>query len=177
MPITMLHLVDRQGDPLEGEIRVAVMEAFQSCVQRFSRIDDAILAGFAESVAASMHTKRSEIETFRNYARAALNGKVYEWLRSHPGQELGVKKFGDLVWLAGSDFDQSLADAELEVMFSQLTTHLSERERHILVLMKQDLGPRQISSALGITYVAAAKAMQRVREHVASLLSSSVGTA
>ena len=37
-------------------------------------------------------------------------------------------------------------------------------------LMKQDLGPREISAALAITYDAAAKAMQRVRERVALLL-------
>lgn len=170
MPITLLHLVDRKGDPVEGEIRVAVAAAFKSCVQRFRRIDDAVLAGFAEAVAASMNSRSSEIRTFRNYARVAMNGKVYEWLRSHPGKELRVERFEELERLAGAVVDQSFADAELKVLFSQIRTHLSERERHILVLMKQDLGPREISSALGITYSAASKAMQRVREHVASLL-------
>ncbi len=170
MPITMLHLVDKKGDPVEREIHVAVAAAFKSCVQRFSRIDDAILAGFAEAVAASMNSRSSEIGTFRNYARVAMNGKVYEWLRSHPGKERGVERFDELERLAGAAVDRSFADAELEILFSQIRTHLTERERHILVLMKQELRPREISAALGITYDAAAKAMQRVRERVASLL-------
>jgi DNA-directed RNA polymerase specialized sigma subunit len=74
--------------------------------------------------------------------------------------------------VAGAAVDPSFADAELEILFSQIRTHLSERERHILVLMKQDLGPRQISAALGITYDAASKAIQRVRDRVASLLAA-----
>ena len=170
MPITMLHLVDKKGDPVEQEIHVAVAAAFKSCVHRFSRIDDSILAGFAEAVAASMNSRSGEIGTFRSYARAAMNGKVYEWLRSHPSRELGVEKSDELERLAGPAVDRSFADAELEILFSQIRTHLTERERHILVLMKQDLGPRDISAALGLSYDAAAKAMQRVRERVALLL-------
>jgi RNA polymerase sigma factor (sigma-70 family) len=172
MPITILHLVDKRGDPVKQEIQVAVAAAFKSCVQQFSRIDDAVLAGFAEAVAASMNSRSSEIGTFRNYARVAMNGKVYEWLRSHPGKELGVERFDELERLAGAAVDPSFADAELEILFSQIRTHLSERERHILVLMKQDLGPREISAALGITYDAASKAIQRVRDRVASLLAA-----
>ena len=174
MPITIPHLVDKQGNPVEGEIRVAVMAAYRSCVRRFSRVDDTLLAGFAESVATSMNSRISEIGTFGSYAHTAMKGKVYEWLRSHPGKEFAVERFEELERMAGPIIDQSFADAEVEVMFSQLQTHLSERERYILILMKQGFGPLKISTALGVTYFAASKAMQRLREHIDALLSSSV---
>lgn len=170
MSITKLNLVDEKGGAVERTIGIAVAAAFNACVHRFRRMDDAVLANFAEAVATSMNSRSSEIGAVGNYARVAMNGKVFEWMRSHPGKEIGVEKPGELERLAGAAVDQSFEDAEKKILFSQIKMQLSQRERHILFLMNRGMGPREIGSQLGITYNAASKAMQRVRERMASLL-------
>jgi len=167
----MLHLVDDEGQPVGADIRVAVEAAYQASVLRFSRIDQAILAGFAEGVAASMNRRRSEIQALRSYAQVAMNGRVQEWFRHHPGVEIGVDDSAELERIAGGVIDRSFDDAELEVLFSQMKTHLGERDLHIFVLMEQDLGnPGDVAAAFHISYNAAAKAIQRAKEHMAALL-------
>ena len=61
--------------------------------------------------------------------------------------------------------------ADLSVLFSEIKAQLSERDRQILALMEQDLGPREIAKAFDISYTAAAKAIQRARERMAAILS------
>ena len=57
------------------------------------------------------------------------------------------------------------------ILFDQLKTKLSERDRHILVLLLQDLtSPASVAAALGVSYSAAAKAIQRVKERIAAIL-------
>lgn len=172
---TMLYLVDDEGNPVHREIRSAVEAAFRNCIRQFSRVDETILAGFAESVAASMNRRRGEIQAPKQYARVAMHGRVQEWFRAHPAKELAVDRIEELEQVPGGMINRSLADAELDILFSQIKTHLSERERHILVLLEQDLGPCEIGVALGISYNAAAKAMQRVKEHMASIVASPSG--
>jgi DNA-directed RNA polymerase specialized sigma24 family protein len=58
-------------------------------------------------------------------------------------------------------------------LFDQMKAHLSERDRQILALIEQDCGsPRDVAKALGLTYMAAAKAIQRAKERMAEILSS-----
>ena len=53
---------------------------------------------------------------------------------------------------------------ERAVLFEQLSTKLSERDRLILVLLLQDVtSPANVAAALGVSYSAAAKAIQRVK--------------
>jgi DNA-directed RNA polymerase specialized sigma24 family protein len=48
---------------------------------------------------------------------------------------------------------------------------LSERDRHILVLLQQGMtSPASVAAALGVSYAAAAKAIQRVKERIAAIL-------
>lgn len=63
------------------------------------------------------------------------------------------------------------SSADLSVLFSEMKTQLSERNRQILVLMEQDLGPQEIAKAFEISYSAAAKAIQRARERMEAILS------
>jgi DNA-directed RNA polymerase specialized sigma24 family protein len=66
---------------------------------------------------------------------------------------------------------KSTSAADLNVLFSQIKARLSERDRQILALLEQDLGPKEIANAFNISYLAAAKAIQRARERMAAILS------
>ena len=60
---------------------------------------------------------------------------------------------------------------ERAVLFEQLSTKLSERDRLILVLLLQDVtSPANVAAALGVSYSAAAKAIQRVKDRISTML-------
>ena len=171
-PHTLLHLVDEAGQPVDAELRAAVEAAFKRAVQRFPRIDEAVMADMAESVAAAIARRRGDIRAVKQYALVAMNGKVMEWLRRHPSLEIAVSEAADLEMFAGGAEDAGYVDIELKYLFDQMKIRLSERDRQILVLIEQGCGnPSNVASALGLTYMAAAKAIQRTREHVAEILS------
>ena len=47
----------------------------------------------------------------------------------------------------------------------------SDLDRHILVLLQQDItSPASVAAALGVSYSAAAKAIQRVKERIFTIL-------
>ena len=71
------------------------------------------------------------------------------------------------------DKPKSTSAADLNVLFSQIKSRLSERDRQILVLLEQDLGAQEICKAhLRSGYSAAGKAIQRARERMAAILSA-----
>jgi DNA-directed RNA polymerase specialized sigma24 family protein len=171
MAVTMLHLVDDEGQPVSGEIRIAVETAFRLTVQRYPRMDLAVLAGMAESVAASMSRRRPEIQALKQYAQIAMAGRVQEWRRKYPEVEIPCMSLHELERIAGAQPQSLFTDAEAEILFAQMKSHLTERDRHILVLMEQDLAkPGDIAAALNISYSAAAKALERAKDRVADLL-------
>jgi DNA-directed RNA polymerase specialized sigma subunit len=60
-----------------------------------------------------------------------------------------------------------------KILFEQLKATLNERDRYILVLLLEDkTSPATVAKALGTSYPAAAKAIQRVKERIASTLSA-----
>jgi len=171
-PDTLLHLVDHTGQPVEPPVRAAVEAAFRRIVRQFPRIDEAILADIAESVAVAISKKRSDIRAVKQYAFVAMQGRVKEWFRRHPGVEISVPEATSLEDLAGGVEDISFLDADMRRLLDQMKAQLSERERTILVLIEQGCGdPGRVAAALGLTYTGAAKAIQRAREHVKEILS------
>jgi DNA-directed RNA polymerase specialized sigma24 family protein len=171
MAVTMLHLVDDEGHLVDADIRVAVETAYRRIVQRYPRLDEAILAGMAESIAASMSRRRASILSPRQYAEVALRGKAQEWFRTHPGLEIPVAEMAEWERLASTETKLAFTDTESDILFDQMKKHLTERDRHILVLLEQDLTkPGEIAAALDISYNAAAKALQRVKDRMAALL-------
>jgi DNA-directed RNA polymerase specialized sigma24 family protein len=120
-----------------------------------------------------MSRRRAEIAAPKQYAQVALSREVHDWMRAHQGLEVSVAQPGELERLASATSTRigTTVNAESEIFFAQLRKHLTERDRHILVLMEQDLDkPPDIAAALDISYDAAAKALQRVRERVAAIL-------
>ena len=104
------------------------------------------------------------------YAFAALHGKVREWFRRNASKEIPLGIGSELeVWV---DIDRSPPRVMYQgILFDQLKTKLSERDRHILVLLLQDLtSPASVAAALGVSYSAAAKAIQRVKERIAAIV-------
>jgi DNA-directed RNA polymerase specialized sigma subunit len=58
-----------------------------------------------------------------------------------------------------------------KILFEQLKATLNERDRYILVLLLEDkTSPATVANELGTSYPAAAKAIQRVKERIASSL-------
>jgi hypothetical protein len=168
---TLLHLVDRNGKDLSAETRDAVKDAYEWAVREYPKVDHASVAGWAEELGKAMAARPVLIEFPRRYAFAALRGKILAWFRKHPGQEIAVGIGLELEQWVGLDRKAQIA-IERAVLFEQLRTMQNERDRQILMLLLQDItSPRDVASALGIGYGAAAKAVQRVKERMASILS------
>jgi hypothetical protein len=116
-----------------------------------------------------MCRRQDRIELPRRYAVAAMAGKLQEWYRAHPAVE---------VMLEPDDLEQVIqaepvpaTSPDLNVLFAEIKAQLSERDRQVLVLLEQDLGPQEIAKAFEISYSAAAKAIQRARDRMAAILS------
>jgi len=167
---TLLHLVDRNGKDLAAETRDAVKDAYEWAVREYPKVDDASVAGWAEELGEAMAARPALIEFPRRYAFAALKGKIHAWFRKHPGTEITVGVGPELEEWVGLD-RKSQITMERAVLFEQLRTMLNERDRQILMLLLQDItSPRDIASALGIGYLAAAKAIQRLKERMTIIL-------
>jgi DNA-directed RNA polymerase specialized sigma24 family protein len=169
MAATLLHLVDEHGQPVPPQVRLAVEAAYRWAEREYQHFDHAVLAEMAEALALAMCRRQDRIEFPRRYAVAALSGKLQEWYRAHPAIE---------VMLEPDDLEQvrkaepvPATSPDLSVLFAQMKAQLSERDRQILVLLEQDLGPQEIAKAFEISYSAAAKAIQRARDRMASILS------
>ena len=169
MAATLLHLVDEHGSPVPSDVRLAVESAYRWAVREYRHIDQAVLAGLAESVAAGMCRRLDQIVFPRRYAFAALTGKLQEWYRAHPVVEIAVGP-DDLDRMNGHRRTTAPA-AETNLLFSEIKARLSERDRQILVLLEQDFGAKEIAKAFNIKYAAAAKAIQRARDRMAAILS------
>lgn len=173
MSRTQLHLVDHQGQTLSVATRTAAEAAFAWAIKEFPRIDPALLAGWAEDVAKAIEARAETVESPKRYAFAALHGKVRQWLRGRASKEIFVGIGIELEEWAGADGSaQRIMDRR--IFFDQVKTRLSERDKYILVLLLQDItSPASVAEALGVTYPAAAKAIQRVKERIAETLTES----
>jgi DNA-directed RNA polymerase specialized sigma24 family protein len=172
MALVLLHLVDEQGRPVPPSVSIAVETAYRWVSREYEHFDQALLAGMAESVALAMCRRLVHIEFPRRYASAALTGKLQEWYRAHPGVEVPLE-------LEESERTKgprpgAMTSADLSILFAEIKVQLSERDRQILVLMEQDVGsPQQIAKVFEMSYSAAAKAIQRVRDRMAAILAPS----
>ena len=169
MAATLLHLVDEHGQPVPSQVRLAVEAAYRWAEREYQRFDRAVLAEMAEALAVAMCRRQDRIELPRRYAVAALAGKLQEWYRAHPAVE---------IMLDPDDLEQVMqaepvptTSPDLNVLFAEMKAQLSERDRQVLVLLEQDLGPQEIAKAFEISYFAAAKAIQRARDRMAAILS------
>jgi len=170
MSRTLLYLVDSQGCHLSWMQRDAVEAAYRWAVREFPRLDLATLASWAEQVGAGLAERGETIQWPRRYAFAALHGKIREHFRSGSAREIAVGISHDLEKWAGLDM-KTARQIERAVLFEQLSTKLSERDRHILVLLLQDMtSPANVAAALGVSYSAAAKAIQRVKDRISTML-------
>ena len=171
MATTLLHLVDQNDSPVPQVVRVAVDAAHHWALNDYRHFDQAVLAGMAEAVAVAMCRRLDSIQCPRRYAIAALRGRLQEWYRAHPSFEI-VMEPDELERIAGPS-SRSFTAANLGIWLAEARMQLSERDRQILGLMEQDLGsPGHIAKALDISYSAAAKALQRVKTRMATLLIS-----
>jgi hypothetical protein len=169
---TILHLVDQRGQTLPIAIRLAVEAAHRWVRREYPHLDGAVVAGWAEDVGKAMGGRLDDIRSPYRYAYAALHGKVREWFRSNSSKEILVGMGSDLELWAGID-RSAQRTIYRTVLFEQLKTKLNERDRHILVLLQQDItSPASVAAALGVSYAAGAKAIQRVKERISTILVS-----
>ena len=167
---TLLHLVDQRGQTLPVAIRLPVEAAHRWVRREYPHLDQAIVAGWAEDIGKAMGARVDDIRSPYRYASAALHGKVREWFRGNASREILVGIGSELELWAGIDRSPQRVIYRA-VLFEQLKTKLSERDRHILVLLQQDItSPASVAAALGVSYAAAAKAIQRVKERIAAIL-------
>jgi hypothetical protein len=172
LPMTraQLHLVDTSGIAVCAEVETAVERSFHWVLRDYPQLDSAMIANWAEEVALSMQVRVTTIVSPQRYAYAALKGKVHDWMRSAPAKEEVAGLGRDLERIGGlnGSFEGAV---DRKILFEQLKATLNERDRYILVLLLQDnTSPATVAKALGTTYPAAAKAIQRVKERIASKL-------
>ena len=168
---TQLHLVDGQGRSLSLTTRAAAEAAYTWALREFPRIDPVLLAEWSEEVAKAIEARSEVVESPTRYAFAALHGKVRQWLRSKASQEVSVGIGAELEEWVGVDRNaQRMMDRA--IFFDQIKTKLNDRDKHILVLLLQDItSPASVAEALGVSYTAAAQAIHRVKERIAGTLS------
>ena len=167
---SLLHLVDEDNAPVKPEIRVAVEAAYKWSIREYRNIDAADLATMAEGVASSMAKRSDGIESPRRYAFAALTGRIQEWFRGHPAKMVSFESEDEFDRQIGPD-DRFTLQVERRLLFAQIRNHLSERDRQICILLEQDVSsPAEIAKVLGISYSAAAKALERARERMSSIV-------
>ena len=170
MDQALLHLVDRRGQTLPSSVRLAVESAHRWVRREYPHLDEAVIAGWAEDVGRIMGTRLNEIHSPHRYAYSALHGKVREWFRTCAAKEFTVGIGSELEEWAGVDRSTPRVIYQT-ILFEQLRTKLSERDRQILLLLQQDItSPSSVAEVLGISYSAAAKAIQRVKERIAAIL-------
>jgi hypothetical protein len=172
LPMTraQLHLVDTSGIAVCPEVETAVERSFHWVLRDYPQLDSAMIANWAEEVALSMQVRVTTIISPQRYAYAALKGKVHDWMRSAPAKEEVAGLGRDLERIGGlnGSFEGAV---DRKILFEQLKATLNERDRYILVLLLEDnTSPATVAKALGTTYPAAAKAIQRVKERIASKL-------
>ena len=170
MTRTQLHLVDNSGIAVCPEVEAAVERSFLWVLRDYPQLDSAMIANWAEEVALSMQGRVTTIISPQRYAYAALKGKVHDWMRSAPAKEEVAGLGRDLERIGGlnGSFEGAV---DRKILFEQLKATLNERDRYILVLLLEDnTSPATVAKALGTTYPAAAKAIQRVKERIASKL-------
>jgi hypothetical protein len=172
LPMTraQLHLVDTFGTAVCLEVETAVERSFHWVLRDYPQVDSAMIANWAEEVALSMQVRVTTIVSPQRYAYAALKGKVHDWIRSAPAKEEVAGLGRDLERIGGRNGSFEGA-VDRKILFEQLKATLNERDRYILVLLLEDnTSPATVAKALGTTYPAAAKAIQRVKERIASKL-------
>jgi DNA-directed RNA polymerase specialized sigma24 family protein len=170
MDQALLHLVDPRGQTLPGSIRLAVESVHRWVRREYPHLDEAVIAGWAEDVGRAMGGRIDDIRSPYRYAFAALHGRVREFFRSNVSKEIPVGIGSELERWAGID-NSTQRVIYRSILFEQLKTKLNERDRHILVLLQQDLtSPASVAAALGVSYAEAAKAIQRVKERISTIL-------
>ena len=161
-----LHLIDANGDPVSSAIRSAVEATFDYAVAEHPEIDRAILANMAEELAVRMERNKESIASVRRYAYAAMRGKVHDWQRTKEATELAVGLDAELDKCARASHSFQ-GKVDRKILFEQMRSRLSERDRYILLLLESHASLSDIATELGINYEAAAKAKQRVRQRLA----------
>jgi RNA polymerase sigma factor (sigma-70 family) len=170
MADSLLHLVDEDTNPVKSEIRIAVEAAFRWSVREYRNIDEAELAAMAEAVALGMSKRFGDIQSPRRYAFAAMTGRIQGWFRAHPAKMVSFETEDEFDREVGPD-GRFLFDIERRLLIAQIRGQLNKRDRQICILLEQDISsPGDIAKALEISYAAAAKALQRAKERMASIV-------
>ena len=164
-----LHLVDTKGAPLDLRITQAVEDAFNWVRRDYPEFDQAQLADWAETVGALMHLRGSSIASPKRYAYVAIGGKVRDWLRTATGRE-ELKGMGRDLEREGGVSASFATQLDRKILFEQLQTALTDRDRAILVLLLRDKSTAEIATYLATSYAAAAKAIQRVKDRMSAAL-------
>lgn len=164
-----LHLVDDEGAAISSAVREAVEKAFRWVSRDYPNLDPALLSDWAEALARSMHLRGSGIEEPERYAYVALKGKVRDSLRKRSAQELPRGIGRDLERIGGSSASAQ-TDIERKVLWDQLGATLSERDKMIHFLLGRQDSAQEIAVELNLSYPAARKAIQRVRERLDAIV-------
>lgn len=164
-----LHLVNAEGVAVSAEIREAVETAFGWVMRDFPGLDEARLADWAEALALSMSGRGSGISSPRQFAYPALRGKVLDSLRKGSAKEQYSGLGSDLERIGGSS-GSFQGTVDRKILFEQLQSALSQRDRDILVLLLNEKSAQDVAGELQTSYPAARKAIQRVKERIGALL-------
>jgi DNA-directed RNA polymerase specialized sigma24 family protein len=170
MDETLLHLVDQRGQTLPTTVRQAVEAAHRWIRREYPRLDEAVVAGWAEDVGMAMGSRVIEVEALQRYAFVALRGKAMAWFRSKASREILVGIGSELEEWIGID-QSSQRTMYQTALFAELQSMLKDRDREILVLLQQGItSPANVGTALGLKYDAAAKAIQRTKERLRAIV-------
>jgi RNA polymerase sigma factor (sigma-70 family) len=151
-------------------IQTAVEAAFYVAIARYPNVDSATIAIKAEQLARYMEENKDGYNSVRRYAYSAMLGKVRDLRNVH---EVSVGLSAELEEYAGVQ-NSFQPEIDRSILIEQVRAQLSDRDRHILVLLLQDgIKTEDIAQKLGITHAAARKAVERARERMAHCIAAS----
>ena len=164
----LLHLVDRSGVVLNAEIHAACEKAFTRVVLDLPNFDQALIADWAEELAAEMDLKGEAIQFPKRYAYMALRGRVRDWFRTGAGRA-ELRGIGPDLEAIPGDTKSFTEQTEREILFEQILPEHSERDRYSRSVTKRAIYGSSCS-VLGCEVFGCSQAMQRMKDWVSAVL-------
>ena len=153
-------------------IQSAVEVAYDLAIARFPLVDSAIIAVKAEQLARYMEENKASYTSIRRYARSAMLRKVRDTLKTKVLREIPIGLLAELEDCATQVRNSFQREVDYSILLEQVRTQLSERDRHILYLLRNENTTAEIAQKLGLEPAAARKAIQRARERIAHCLAA-----
>lgn len=147
-----LFLIDETGRFVDLEIAYAVIRAFLKMCVRYPSIDTALMANWAEEVAAYLQTNRAKIKYPKTMAWRRLEWKIREHFKLYYTKDTSYGNSAGLEMLCYGRHYYYALGLEAKLQLNLLRRDMNERENWVLDMLLEGRQPAEIIAALGLSY-------------------------